>query len=336
MAGINWKRMLGNIAISLVIPVGIFVLFAILTGGRTASVRMLSTTIRQSILPIVICWGLMLNMSVGMVNFSAGAMISFASIIGGNLALRTGLGIPGVVLFCMTVTVAIGALTGVLYNLIRVPSMVLTIGTLMIWEAAPNLQFPNGVRLPVSDTILARSPYIFIILAIMFVFFHLLFNKTAFGHNLRAIGNNQAIANSVGLNSDKIKLLSFVFGSIFIGVGAVLHISVSGEVRNVSLMSSMMIMMDAFMGVFMAMFLSRYCNTSIAVVISAFSMRMLSNGFVAMGFSSTARDIVQGLLLLVLLTISANAGIIETRRADRVFKESAIKEKSGAAPQKGG
>jgi len=254
-------------------------------------------------------------------------MISFASIVGGNLALRTGTGIFGVVSFCIIVTVTLGVITGVLYNLIRVPSMVLTIGTLMIWEAAPNIPFPNGVRLPVSITILARSPYIFIILAVMFILFHLLYNKTAFGHNLRAIGNNQAVANSVGLDSDKIKMLSYVLGSVFIGVGAVLHASLSGEVRNVTLMSSMTIMMDAFMGVFMAMFLSKYCNTSIAVIIGAFSMKMLSNGFVAMGFSSTARDIVQGLLLLALLTISANAGIIETRRADKAFKETAEKER---------
>ena len=59
-----------------IIPVGMWLLFAILTGGRTASQRMFLNTMRQSVTASVICYGLMLNMSVGMLNFSAGAMIA--------------------------------------------------------------------------------------------------------------------------------------------------------------------------------------------------------------------------------------------------------------------
>ena len=326
----DWKRTLKNVAFSLVIPVAIFIIFAILTKGRTATVKMFTTTIRQSIVPIIICWGLMLNMSVGMINFSAGAMMLFAGIVGGSIAKMTGTGIFGVLVFCLIVTVIQGAITGFLYNKLRVPSMVLTIGTLMVFESSPKLFFTDGVNLPTSMTLLARSPYCYIILAVMFVLFYLLYNKTAFGHNLSAIGNNQAIANSVGLDSDKIKFLSFLFGAIFLGFAAALYVSEKGELRNVSSMSSMTIMMDGFMGVFMAMFLSKYCNGSIAVIIGAFSMKMLSNGFVAMGFSATARDIVQGLLLLVLLTISANAGLIERTKADKSFAAEAGQELIGS------
>lgn len=311
------------------IPAGIFLIFAVMTGGRTATVRVFTTTVRQSIVPIMICFGLMLNMNVGMINFSAGAMMTFAGIIGGNLAKATGSGVFGVLGFCLIITVALGGITGLLYNLVRVPSMVLTIGTLMIWEAAPYTPYPNGANMPSTMTILAREPYCYILLVLMFIIFYILINKTAFGHNLSAIGNNQAIANSVGLDSDKIKFLSFLFGSIFLGVAAALHLSSVGELRNVTAMSSMTVMMDGFMGVFMAMFLSRYCNTSIAVIIGTFSMKMLSNGFIAMGYSSTARDVVQGLLLLALLTISANAGIIETRRANNAFREAANREHLG-------
>jgi ribose/xylose/arabinose/galactoside ABC-type transport system permease subunit len=67
------------------------------------------------------------------------------------------------------------------------------------------------------------------------------------------------------------------------------------------------------------MFLEKYCDMSIAVILGTFSMKMLSNGFVAIGLSSTVRDIVQGLFLLVLLVISANAGLFERRKADKEF-----------------
>ena len=327
---INWKRTLKNMAFSLIIPVGIFAIFAILTGGRTATMAMFTATIRQSIVPILICWGLILNMSAGMINFSAGAVVLFAGIIGGSLARDTGLGVLGVVIFCMLMAVLAGAITGFLYNRIRVPAMVLTIGLLLIWESVPRFVHPAGVHITFDMTLLARTPYNYIVLGIMFVAFHLLFNKTAFGHNLRAIGNNQAIANSAGLNIDKIKFLSYLFGAVFLGAAAIINVSETAELRNVASMASMTIMMDAFMGMFMAMFLSRYCNMSLAVIIGTFSMRMLSNGFVAMGFSSTARDIVQGLFLLALLTISANAGLFEKRRSDKEYASSANDEYQSA------
>ena len=322
----NWKRIIINTIISLIIPVGMFLIFAVLSRGRTATVKMFVTTFRQSIIPIIICWGLMLNMSVGMMNFSAGAMMLCAGILGGNLAQMTGTGIPGVLVFCLLVTLVEGAITGFLYNKMRVPCMVLTIGMMMIWESFPKLIFSSGVNLPSSMTLLARSPYCFILLGVMFVVFHMLYNKTAFGHNLRAIGNNQAIANSVGLDSDKIKFASFVFGAVFLGIAATLYVSERGELRNVQFMASMTIMMDGFMGMFLALFLSKYCNMSVAVIIGSFSMKMLSNGFVAIGLSARTRDIMQGLLLLVLLTISANAGVFERIKTNKAFAKSADDE----------
>lgn len=322
----NWTRTLKNICYSLIIPIGIFLIFAVLSKGRTATLRMFLTTLRQSIVPIIICWGMMMNMSIGMVNFSVGAMMVFAGIVGGGIAKMTGTGLVGLVVISFIVTLAAGAITGVLYNLMQVPAMVLTIGMLMIWESAPRLFFPNGVTLSSSYTILSKSPYVYIILIIMFIAFHLIFNKTTFGHNLRAIGNNQSIANSVGLNISRIKFLSYLIGAIFIAVAGILYVSEKAELRNVSSMQSMMIMMDGFLGMFMAMFLSKFSNMSIAVVIGVFSMRLLSNGFVAMGISSTARDVVQGLLLLVLLAISANAGLLEKRKADKEFVKEALLE----------
>lgn len=315
-----------RILYSLAIPVVIFVFFAIATGGRTASVRMFVTTLRQSVVPIIICWGLMLTMSLGMMNFSAGGMMVCAAIFGGNIAKATNTGVAGMVVCCVFITIIIGIFTGFLYNKMRVPCIVLTIGTMLVWESIPKWFYVEGVNMPAKYTYLAKSPYCFVIMAIMLILFYVIYNKTAFGHNMRAIGSNQSIANSVGLDSDKIKFRAFLLSSIFFGVAAILYISEKGEVRNISEMSSMMIMMDGFLGMFMAMFLSKYCDMTFAVVIGAFSMKMLSNGFVAMGLSSTVRDVVQGLLLLVLLTISANAGLLERRKANKAFAGQANEE----------
>ena len=234
----------------------------------------------------------------------------------------TGTGAFGLVLFCLLVCVAEGAVNGLLYNLMRVPCIVLTIGMMLVWESFPKAIVPNGLNISsnMKMTILTRQPYCFVVLAVMAAIFYIIYNKTAFGHNMRALGSNQAIANSVGLNSDKIKLLSFVLGSVFLGIGAVLYVSNMGEVRNVTTMGSMTIMMDGFMGMFIAMFIARYCDMTIAIPLGGFAMKMMTNGFVAMGVSSTVRDIVQGFFLLILLVIQANSGVFERRKLDAQFK----------------
>jgi ribose transport system permease protein len=311
---------------SLLLPVLVFVVFTILTKGRFSTTRMILTTLRQSVVPALICYGIMLNMTVGMVNFSAGAAILSAGIIGGNLAQMTGMGIVGLVIFTVACGVVIGIVSGVLYIKMRVPAMVLTIGLMLVFEALPRIIFSNGINLSGDLTTLALSPYCFIIFGIMFLLFYLLYNKTAFGHNLRAIGSNQAISDSVGINSDKGKFMTFLLGGIFIGVAALIYTSNNGEVRPVAAMASMLIMMDGFMGMFMAMFISKYCNLAIAVPVSVLTMRLITNGFVALGMSATVRDITNGLVLLVLLAISANEGVFARIKANRAFADEANAE----------
>lgn len=314
-------NMIKRALLSLIIPVGMWAVFAVLSKGRTASQAMFLATLRQCVMPSIICYGLMLNMSVGMMNFAAGGMMLCACIVGGNLAKMTGSGVPGLVVFCVLVCVVEGVIVGLLYRSMHVPSIVLTIGMMLIWEAFPKIMFVAGLNLTPDYTILTRSPYCFYVMVIALVAFYLIYNRTAFGHNLRAIGSNQAIANSVGLDSDKIKFLSFSIGAVFLGVGAVLYASTSGEIRNVSSLGSMVIMMDGFMGMFIAMFIAQFCDMSLAVLFGVFAMKMLTNGFVALGMSATVRDIVQGIILLVLMVISANAGLFERIRADRVYRQ---------------
>ena len=311
------KRYAINTIMTLSLPVIVMALFAIITGGRSLSTRMLLVTMRQSITPIILSMALIGNMRLGMFDFSAGGVLIAASIIGANLMKITDTGIVGLVFFCMMVSIALTALTGFLNNKLRVPIFVLTIGLVFIYEMLPRLLFHGGATISVNYTILASSPYIFIVFAVVFVAFYLLHNKTAYGHNIRALGGSQEIAESAGLNAPRIKLIGFIISGVFLGVASVLHMSSSGQLMNVQALGSVETIFGALMGVFLAFFLSRYCNLAIAVVVGTFTMTTLTNGFVAVGLPQTMRTITTGLFLLVLLCISANQGRFKQWIADR-------------------
>jgi ribose/xylose/arabinose/galactoside ABC-type transport system permease subunit len=303
---------------SLLLPVVVYLVFLVIGNGRFGSAPSMIVIARQSVMPILISFALACNMSVGMWDFSAGAVVVVSAIVGGNLTKMTGLGIPGLIVFCVLTAVILSAFTGVLYNVMKVPSMVLTIGLVLVYETVTFLIFDgNGALISGAITKLAKSPYCFVVLAVMFGIFYLIFNYTPFGHNVRALGNGQLIARNAGLNPGRTKFISFVFGGIFLGMAAVMLISMKGMVKASGSMATVSTVFDAMMGIFIGLFLTKYCNLAFGVFIGAFTMKMLNAGLIAVGLSSTVRDITSGLFLLLILGISSNQGRISEFRAKR-------------------
>lgn len=296
---------------SLLLPVMIFVIFLVIGNGRFGTSRGMLTIARQSVMPILVSLAIACNMSIGMWDFSVGGVIAVSAIIGGTIAKFTNTGILGLVIFCIIVALLMTAFTGLLYNFMKVPSMVLTIGLVLVYETIPFLLFDGaGVLLSGKMTKLALSPYCFVVLAIMFAIFYIVFNYTSFGHNVRALGNGQQIARNAGLNPGKTKFYSFLFGGLFLGMAAVMTLSTNGIVKPEGNMASVTIVFDSMMGIFIGLFLSKYCNMAIGVTIGTFTMKMLNTGLIAVGFSTTIREITTGIFLLIILGVSSNQGKI--------------------------
>lgn len=302
---------------TLAMPVIIIALFAFVTGGRSFTQRTMLVNLQQSVIPIIISLALVANMKMGLLDFSAGAVVMAAAIFGGNLAVSTGTGVPGLVLFCTLTSIVLASITGFLNNKVRVPLIVLTLGLMLVYEALPRVFFPNGAKLLIEYITLALTPWIFIVFTVVFTVFYILYNFTTYGHNIRAMGGNEDIARTAGLNLSRIKQVSFTISGLFLGMAAVLTMSSQGQIFNVASFSSMGIMFSAFMGVILAFFLTSYCNLAIGVVVGTFTMTALSNGLVTAGISQNLRDVLTGVLLLLLLVFSANQGRFKQWQIDR-------------------
>lgn len=311
---------------ALAIPVLVYVLFGVLSGGRLFNSRAITTTIRSTIQPAIICYALLLGMNIGMMNFGAGAIVLCSAIVGNGISNLLGWGLPGLILFAILIALVCSAIMGGLYNLLRVPSMVLSLGLMLVFEAVPRMIFPAGAVISTENAILARQPWVFIVMAVVALLFYIIFNKTAYGHNVRAIGANQSVALAAGLNLDKIKFTNFIVGGIFLGVAAVLYMSAQGKLMNVAALGSMTVMMDAFMGVFLGMLLSRWADPSISVFCGVLTMKVLASGFVAVGLDAVWEEVVTGVFMLIIMAISANAAVPAIRKANKAFKAEAEAE----------
>ena len=83
------------------------------------------------------------NLHSGRFDFSVGATISLAAIIGGNIAKSFELPAIGLILVIVVVGMILGAINGLVYVTLQLPPMVSTMGMALIYEAV-GLLVNNG------------------------------------------------------------------------------------------------------------------------------------------------------------------------------------------------
>lgn len=192
---------------TLALPVLVYIVFYIISGGRFGQPGTMLLNVYQSVFSIFLALGLMTNMTMGMWDFSGGAVVYCAAIIGGNLAVNFNLGGYGMLLCCIAVGIGIEVVTGLLYNTLGIPSLVLSIGLCMVYEALAQSVFGGQAYVTREFTFIARAPYCFVILIVGIALMYVIINKTAFGRNLACIGSNQAVARSTGIKIKKNEIL---------------------------------------------------------------------------------------------------------------------------------
>ena len=321
----NLKEKAFQIAMTVLLPVIIYVVFAGITKGTFGGWTTLRTIARQAIIPAIIAMAISFDMMQGTWDFSAGSVVYASAIIGANLGGR--FGTAGIIICCMAVAFVLCAFSGVLYTLLRIPAQILSIGMLMLIESLPRLLYVTGGVVSLSTTSLAQPPYCFIVFVIVFLFYYLMYQKSLFGHNARAIGANQAIANSAGVDIVKTKFFTYLIKGILLGVAGFMYMLSNIKVANPDTLTSFGLIFDAMMGVFIATFLRKYSGLPIGIVVGVFSMKMLATAMVACGMPATVRSLVTGVFLMILLCISSNqVKFIEWLGRRKIGKQAAARQ----------
>ena len=159
----------------------------------------------------------------------------------------------------------------------------------------------------------------------MFIIFYVIYTHTRFGYNVRSLGNNQIIANNIGVNEKKNTILSYVLCGVFLGVAACINVSTKGNIEASSTFNNNMGMMfTAFPPVFIGLYLSKYINYTVGVFIGALCIKMLTAGILALGLPSAVQDIGVGFFLFLFIALTTN----QTRFFDWRLRRLKIKENS--------
>ena len=328
----NVKNIGRNIFMSLIIPAVVFVFFMILCNATGhpgfGAGSDLQTIMYTSIYSGLIALAMAINLTSGRFDFSVGATLVLAIILGGNIAKDLKLGAVGLLLVTMLLGAVIGLISGLVYVALSLPPMVVSLGLAMIYEAA-GFMFNNakGVKLIGKDSMLvfSKMPWAIVLIVAVLAVLVILWDFTKFGYEREALISGQKIATDLGVNEKKNAVICYVIAGVLLGIAGCVYISKYGTVTPETGLSSSAYFMSAFLPIFIGGAIGKYSSKPIAIFIGAVTQAFFTSGFSAMKLSSSMMTVMNGVIVMVFLIYTSNVYLIEEKR---MFREKLEKVKA--------
>ena len=280
-------------------------IFKVLTPNNFGSPKNLLSYFEASLLAAVGAVGFYFVMVMGMFDFSIGANIMLSAIVGCVFATRFGMGYAGLIIGSILTGALVGFLNGFFYVRLRIPSMIVTTGLALIYESVANY-IAGGVEqtLPSNLRAFGQMPGNLILAVLAFVVAYLLLNYTKIGTYTYAIGSNEFVAKNMGINVNFYKVLAFMISGAFLGTMAILTISYGSSMVAVTGMASMSRNFVPTMGCFFGVAFKKYGMPLPAIIIGEFVINIIFFGFIALGAPTAIQDVITGLALLIVVTLT--------------------------------
>ena len=281
-----------------------YAFFKILTPGNFGSPANLYSYLQSSIIYSVGGCGLYFSVVMGLFDFAVGANIVLSSIVG--VLLSQHFGYIGFIVGCLGCGTLIGFLIGTLYNQLNVPSMIVTVGLMLILECIAVI-VAGGVKQTLAPGLrfFSGAPGNIILAGLAFVLMYFILNFTKIGTYCNAIGSNEFTAKNMGINVKKYKLIGFMLLHFFVGIMAILTVSYGTTMTALTGMSTMARNFQPLMGTFFGVAFRKYGIPISAIVIGEFIISIIFNGFVALGAPTTIQNVVTGAALLAIVALTA-------------------------------
>jgi ribose transport system permease protein len=285
--------------------------FAIVSDGFLTSGN-LTTVLNQSAVPMVVAIGLTFVIVQGSIDLSVegnmGLCGLLVALLVANSANGNDLGWLGV-LAALAVGAAFGLLNGLLFSRLRLPSLMVTLGTWSVGLGCATLLFPgsqpkvadSGLTGIAGNTFLGPNLTFWVAAGVLALAF-LVQRYTRFGRLNYAIGGGEEIARLSGINVNRFKTLAFVAAGLLFSVAAILTVSRSGY-GNVSIGQG-----SLFSGVAAVVIggtlLSGGVGGVLQSAVGVLILTVLANGMVLAGIDPFVQEIVQGAIIIIAVTVS--------------------------------
>ena len=253
--------------------------------------------------------------------------LSIASTLGLSASLMGWLFMNGwniwlAVVVALGVAVLCGLLNGVLITRLKLPALVVTIGTLSFYRGlAYTLLGDQAARgYPPEFTYLGqgtigdtRIPFALVVFIVLAIGFGLVLHKTTFGRYLYAIGNNQAASRFSGVPVDRIKISVFVLSSVMAALAGFILAARFGSTRpDIGSGLELTVITVAVLG---GVSIFGGSGSLVGAVLALVLVGLLRFGMGLVNLQGQVQNIVIGLLLILSILLPRFGGSLAARPA---------------------
>lgn len=310
MGGLDVREVIGRYgtAIAGLVLVVFFLLFA----PNFASTMNIINVLKDTSFLAILALGFALALTVAELDLSIAEMASLAAVVCGWMVHSQ---YPPAVAFgtALAVGIVLGSLNGYGVTVLRIPSLIMTLGTAAI---AKGLAFmiTQGVaftgRWPVSFTGLARGysfgvPNLVLWMTGATLFAWVLVKWTRTGAHMVATGEADEAARLAGIATARMKRIGLLLAGVFAGLmAALLAANLSSAAPNMAGDYLLYAIAAVLLG--MTMFEPGKPNIA-GTVFAALVLKVLGNGLVLLGAPYYIQDIVLGVIIIGSVAFSASA-----------------------------
>lgn len=261
------------------------------------------TILRQVTIMGIMTVGLLFVMLAGGIDLSIGSMVSLTSVLGATLMVKAGLPVVVSDIIVLLIAAVTGLITGFIIVKTDIPPM---IGTLALQMTLQGIAYLICGGLPVSGIpqqakflaqgYIAFIPFPVILLLLVIIAAAFVLNKTYIGRHFYVVGSNEEAARLSGINTQMIRIGSYVLCSLMSGVAGLIMLGrVSSGQPSVGTGMEMNCLTAAVLGGVSLMGGEGKISKTITGVLI---IGVLTNGMTIMNISEYNQMVVQGLIFL--------------------------------------
>jgi fructose transport system permease protein len=279
--------------------------------GRFLSLQNFSLILQQEMVVGVIAIGQTLIILTAGIDLSCGMVMALGSIVMTKLAVASGMNAYLAILCGIATTIAFGLLNGALVTLVRLPSFIVTLGTMNIAFALTQIYSESRTvtEVPTAMTALgntfslggAEISYGIVLMIALYAVTWLALRNTASGRHVYAVGNDPEAARLTGIATRRVLIGVYGVAGLMYGIASLLAVartgvgdSQAGETEALEAITAVVLGGTSLFG-------GR--GIVLGSLLGALIVSVIRNGLTLMGVSSIYQVLITGILVILAVSV---------------------------------
>jgi rhamnose transport system permease protein len=176
----------------------------------------------------------------GEIDLSVGSMMGLSACAFGWMVKEQGVAAPAAIAISLGIGVLGGALNGWFITRVGLPSLVVTLATLIGFRGLARVlvedrgltDFPDWFDALGQQGLIGPLPFALVAFAVLFALLYIVLERSGFGRKTQVIGTNREVAEFAGIDTDRHKMILFIASGTIAAFAGLLYAARVGAVRG--------------------------------------------------------------------------------------------------------